>query len=207
MIKSENEEGPEPMPELLDLDPRAGTEAAAVRRRPSAMPTAPSKVDERAARVELRRQIARLERELGELFASTFPRLGIEWTVGAAGGPRVLGILELERVRDGLALRIADAKAEIAERADAEEQSRGLVERMIADPDEYRWVRVSNEEVGEPGCKHWHSRPRWGLVGMLMGWWRVKLSSGCPLATGRRSGPARTNFSDRIAFALPCLGA
>src|SRR5947209_8298032 len=27
-------------------------------------------------------------------------------------------------------------------------------------------------------------RPRLGLIGMMMGWWQVKLSSGCPLATG-----------------------
>ncbi len=26
--------------------------------------------------------------------------------------------------------------------------------------------------------------PRWGIIGMFLGWWRVKLSSGCPLATG-----------------------
>jgi hypothetical protein len=26
-------------------------------------------------------------------------------------------------------------------------------------------------------------RPRLGLIGMLMGWWRVVISSGCPLAT------------------------
>jgi hypothetical protein len=26
-------------------------------------------------------------------------------------------------------------------------------------------------------------RPRLGLIGMLMGWWQVKLSSGCPLAS------------------------
>jgi hypothetical protein len=27
-------------------------------------------------------------------------------------------------------------------------------------------------------------RPRLGLIGMLMGWWQVKLSSGCPLPAG-----------------------
>ena len=43
----------------------------------------------------------------------------------------------------GLAGRLADAKREIARRADAEESGRALVERMIADPDDYRWVRVS----------------------------------------------------------------
>jgi len=53
------------------------------------------------------------------------------------------------------------------------------------EPERFRWVRVSNEDVGETGCRHWHSRPRWGVLGMLMGWWRVKLSSGCPLAGGR----------------------
>lgn len=148
---------------------------------------APTRVeDRRLARVELRRQIARMERELGELFATTFPRLGIEWTVGAAGGPRVLGLSELERTRDALVTRLAEARAEIARRADEEQANRELVERMIADPADYRWVRVRNEDVGDPGCKHWHSSPRWGIIGMFLGWWRVKLSSGCPLATGRR---------------------
>ena len=51
---------------------------------------------------------------------------------------------------------------------------------MVADPAEHKWRRVSNDDIGEDGCKHYHSTPRLGLVGMLMGWWRVKISSGCP---------------------------
>jgi hypothetical protein len=47
-------------------------------------------------------------------------------------------------------------------------------------------VRVYNEDIGEPGCKHWHAKPKWGPLGLLMGWWRVKISSGCPLAEGLR---------------------
>jgi len=147
-------------------------------------PARSADADVRAARRSLRTQIARMDRELSELFATTFPRHGIEWTVGAAGGPRILGIAELERTRDALATRLAEARAEIRRRVDAEEANRALVERMIADPAEHRWVRVRSEDVGERGCKHWHSRPRWGLLGMLVGWWRVKLSSGCPLACG-----------------------
>ena len=54
----------------------------------------------------------------------------------AAGGPRVLGIAELEGIRDTLADRLAEARAEIARRADEEQASRELVERMIADPAE-----------------------------------------------------------------------
>lgn len=142
-------------------------------------------VRERSAREDLRRQIAGLEHELGALFASAFPRREIEWRVGAVGGPRVLPLAELERVRDALAFRVREARTEIARRADLEEANRGLLEEMIVAPGRHRWVRVSNEDIGETGCRHWHSRPRWGIVGMLLGWWRVKLSSGCPLSRGR----------------------
>jgi hypothetical protein len=138
---------------------------------------------ERRVRDDLRAQIARLEKRLGETFSSAFPRPGIDWRVGAVGGPRVLGVRDLERVRDALAVRLQEAQAELGRRADDEERSRTVLEAMIAEPERYPWVRVSNEQIGERGCRHWHSRPRWGILGMLAGWWRVKLSSGCPLAS------------------------
>jgi hypothetical protein len=141
---------------------------------------------ERHARADLRRQIAGLERRLGELFATAFPRRGFEWRVGAIGGPRVLETGELERVRDALAARLRDAQVELGRQAEVEEANRGLLERLIADPAEHRWVIVSNQDIGDRGCKHWHSRPRWGILGMLLGWWRVRVSSGCPLAEGPR---------------------
>ena len=150
---------------------------------PGATPVKPA--DERLARAELRRQIGELEARLGELWASAFPRRGIEWGVGAVGGPRVLGVAELERVRDALVVRIREAQLEIGRRADVEEQNRGLLERMVAEPAEHRWLLVRNEDIGGRECLNWHSRPRWGILGMIFGWWRVKLSSGCPLATGR----------------------
>lgn len=136
--------------------------------------------DERLARVELRRQIARLEGELAGLFASAFPRTGIEWGVEPGGGPRVLGVGELEQVRDSLATRVGEARAALDRQAEVESGNRELLEQMIAEPEKLKWVRVSNQDIGERGCRHWHSRPRFGLLGMLMGWWRVKLSSGCP---------------------------
>ncbi len=147
--------------------------------------------DERPLREELRRQIARLEQQLSELWTSAFPRRGIDWKVGAVGGPRILNAAELERIRDALIVRVREAQHELARRVDVEEKNRGLVERMIAEPESYRWVQVSNEDVGDRDCKHWHSRPRWGIIGMFLGWWRVKLSSGCPLAEGLRP-PRRT---------------
>lgn len=168
------------MSDLLEQDQRA----TVADRQPLPAITAPAGA-ERLARAELRRQIGVLERRLGELFASAFPRREVDWRVGAVGGPRLLSIAELERVRDALAYRLSEAQREIARRADIEEANRGLLESMIAEPERFRWVRISNEDVGETGCRHWHARPRWGVLGMLMGWWRVKLSSGCPLAGGR----------------------
>jgi hypothetical protein len=142
--------------------------------------------DERAARADLRRQIAAMELALARLFGSAFPRRGIDFAVGGLGGPRVLSVDELEQVRDGLAARIQEVRADLHDYAVVEESNRELIERMTADPASYKWVRVYNEDIGEPGCKHWHAKPRWGPLGFLMGWWRVKISSGCPLAEGRR---------------------
>jgi hypothetical protein len=137
-------------------------------------------VDEAAARRSLRDQVARLERELGALFASAYPRRGFDWTVGSPGGPRLLDVGDLEALRDRLALRLEDTRRSLRDRAYVEQKNRERIEALIADPARFKWVRISNEDIGEPGCKYWHSRPRLGLVGMLMGWWRVKISSGCP---------------------------
>jgi hypothetical protein len=138
--------------------------------------------DERLARAELRRQIGRLEHQLSRLFAEGFPRVEIDTRVTAvAAGPRTLGLGDLERVRDELADRVAEARGALEGRAVADTRNRELLEQMLERPADFKWLRISREELGLPGCGHWHSRPRYGLLGMLMGWWRVKISSGCPL--------------------------
>ena len=71
----------------------------------------------RRARQDLRDQIATLEHQLAELFATAFPRRGIGFRVAAAGGPRVLGIRDLEQVRDALASRLHEARSELSDRA------------------------------------------------------------------------------------------
>ncbi|HWW67643.1 MAG TPA: hypothetical protein VNY83_06630 [Solirubrobacterales bacterium] len=156
------------MPALLERDTLAGLRTGG---------------DERLARAELRRQIGRLERELAGLFGEAFGRVEIGCEIdGLSAEPRVLGLGELERVRDDLATRIGEARLALDERALVETRNRELLRRMLADPAELKWVRVSRHDVGEPGCGVWHSRPRFGMLGMLMGWWRVKVSSGCPLS-------------------------
>jgi AcrR family transcriptional regulator len=137
-------------------------------------------VDEGAARRTLRTQIARLERELASLFATARPGDDLDWNVGSSGAPRVLDIGDLEALRDDLAKRVEEIRTAQRERAEGYEEQRATLEEMVADPADHKWRRVSNEDLGEDGCKHYHSTPRLGLVGMLMGWWRVKISSGCP---------------------------
>jgi len=156
------------MPELLDLETRTEVCIAG---------------DERLARIELRRQVGRLEAELGSLVAEAFPRVEIDVGVGAlAKEPRVLDLGDLEAIRDSLATRIGEARLQLQERTELETRNRELLGRMLSAPAEHRWLRISRADVGEPGCGAWHSRPRLGPLGMLMGWWRVKVSSGCPLS-------------------------
>jgi hypothetical protein len=156
------------MPDLLDRDSLTGLRVD---------------VDERLARVELRRQVGRLERQLARLFSEAFGRVEVDYRVDAiAAEPRILDLGELERLRDDLAERVAEARLTLRERARVETANRELLRQMLASPADFKWVQVSRDDVGEPGCGHWHSRPRLGPIGMLMGWWRVKVSSGCPLA-------------------------
>ena len=146
-------------------------------------PTAPrTSPDERAARRTLLEQVGRLEEESAALFASAWPRKGLDLRLPrpTRTGARLLTLGELEKLRDDLVEHLRRGRALLAERADAEEQSRRLIEEMLLDPAGHRWVHVSSEDIGEPGCRHWHVRPRGGLLGMLMRWWRVVVSSGCP---------------------------
>jgi hypothetical protein len=140
--------------------------------------------DERAARRTLRDQIARLEAQLADCVATAFGARGeVPFAVAGAHGPRVLGIAELERVRDDLAGRLAEARRELTAVGIAQERARVRLERMLLAPGRHKFARVAAAELGEGGCGVYQVRPRLGLIGMLAGWWHVKLSSGCPLAT------------------------
>jgi hypothetical protein len=147
--------------------------------------------DELAARRSLRAQIAKLERELSYAFVTAYPMGGLAPVpMASRHDPRLLDLGELERARDELAERLRGARVTISERADAQAASRLYLERMLLEPGKHRFARVYCSDLGEPGCGAWQVRPRLGLIGMLMGWWQVKLSSGCPLARGRAL-PAR----------------
>ncbi len=139
--------------------------------------------DERSARRALRDQIAQLERQLAEAQYSAFPHTVLDTSVGTAGGPRILGLAELERHRDALHAKLRDARIAFEQRGIEQERNRVLLERMLLEPKKHKFARLHRSEVVMGGCGAYQVRPRLGLIGMLMGWWHVKLSSGCPLAT------------------------
>ena len=151
--------------------------------------------DEAPARRALRTQIARLELQLAELVASSFPAGGLTTASPVMGRPvaRMLDLAAFASARDTLADQVAEARAELAARAEREEAARDLLERMLLAPGEHKWARLHRSAVGEPGCGAYEVRPRMGFIGMFAGWWHVKLSSGCPLAGGLRAsaGPPR----------------
>ena len=142
-------------------------------------------VSERAARDDLRAQIRRLERQLAHLAAATYPRLDMSpITPGMTRGPRVLGRGDLERVRDALADRLTTLRTAALVQAEEQADAREELERMLADPRAYRGRRMTNAEIGLPGCTVYEVVPRLGPLGRLASWWQVKISSGCPLVWG-----------------------
>jgi hypothetical protein len=148
-------------------------------------PFAPTQAppDEAAARKTLRAQIAKLERELGDTVLAAFPHVRPAVPAPGGAGPRLLDLGELEQVRDDLAERLHAARVVVAQRAELESRSRALLEEMLRDPSRHRRTTIPLSDLGQPGCGAYSVRPRLGLIGMVMDWWHIKLSSGCPRPT------------------------
>lgn len=140
------------------------------------------KLDEGAARRSLRTQIAQLDQLLSATICEAFPdRLNLPEL--PARGPRIQSLGELELLRDCLIGSLREARWALAARELERDAARALLEQMLLDPAKHRRLRISQRELGVGGCGVWSVMPRLGPMGRLMGWWRVKLSSGCPLAT------------------------
>ncbi len=146
---------------------------------------------ERAARESLRAQVAKLERELSGIVADGFPHIPAHTGPGTGGAsPRLLTLGELERLRDRLAMRVREAQQLAAARAERERRARALLALMRLEPGRYKFTRLPVADLGEGGCGVWEVRPRLGLIGMLSGWWQLKLSSRCPLFWARAAARA-----------------
>ena len=159
---------------------RSAASAVTERFAPPAPRTSP---DERAARRTLLQQVRRLEEESAGLFASAWPRKGLDLRPcrpSRLGGPRLLTLGELETLRDDLIehLRLGrGAPRRAGHRRGAEPPAdRGDAPRSGQSSVGAR-VQRGHRRAGLPSLAR---APRAGLLGMLMRWWRVVVSSGCP---------------------------
>jgi DNA-binding transcriptional regulator YhcF (GntR family) len=141
-----------PDPPLPPLDPTAG--AAELRR-------------------ELMAQIARIETQLGayawdDPAQPPPPRVETAVPVG-----RLPTVAELGRTRDELIERLARLRDRAERRGASQQRAREHVETMREDPGSHRWEIVSAADAGSPGAS-WRVVPRFGPLGAILGWWRVK---------------------------------
>lgn len=141
----------------------------------------PAPAAECSARQELRRQIAQLERKISR-GSQDLPPPDVYEPRERSSGPRtrMLDLAELELERDRLVGRLMRARERCDRQASEQAAVRARLEAMLAEPRRFKYTRVSLAALGQPGCGAYRCRPRVGLVGMLAGWWEVKLSSGCP---------------------------
>ena len=178
----------------------AGVESGAMAdldvRVPAALASAPDGAETAAARAQLRAQIATLERQLSDALIACLPYADGSAAAPATApdaapsrGPRVLDLGDLERARDDLATRLSAARAEQGRRSERAARARVRLEAMRLEPGRHRFQRVTRAELGEGRCGVWQVRPRLGLLGMLTGWWELKLSSGCPLPRPPAAAP------------------
>ena len=157
--------------------------------------------DEMAARRSLQAQVTRLERELAQIVAEGFPHISPPpahqlsgrpsadalSSGAAANGPCLLSLGQLEQLRDHLAGTLQDMRRRAQARHEHERRAHELLRCMKLEPGRYKFMRLPVSDLGQGGCGVWEVRPRFGLIGMLAGWWQVKLSSGCPLPRGSRA--------------------
>ncbi len=132
-------------------------------------------LDERAARTDLRAQIATLEARLVQSAPVPGP------VHAPARGPALQSFAALAATRDDLLARVAAAERTARERGAREAAARELLAAMQAAPAAHRGTVLTLAALGEPGCGAYRVRPRLGLIGRFAGWWQLTLSSGCPL--------------------------
>jgi phospholipid/cholesterol/gamma-HCH transport system permease protein len=180
----------------------AGLAAGPARNREAAPPERAATADHIEVRRELRRQIGRLEAAL----AGHPPDLSQKDVPPSAGDatPRIADLDELERIRDAMIGRLSEVERAAEARARRTARARARRDALLRQPRQHRWQAVSSAEAGEAGCLEYRVEPRLGPLGMVLNWWRVVVSGGCPLAVPRGAAVAG---GVRGAVSLPTVQA
>lgn len=134
---------------------------------------------EAIARKNLKQQIKRQEALLAQAVCSAFPeKLQLEHS--RSRGARLRSLGELEEIRDHLIEQNRSAQNQLNQLKTSQQAAKLQLQQMLQNPGAHRGIRISQKEMGEPGCGVYRVAPRLGIVGRMMGWWQVKMSSGCP---------------------------
>ncbi|MFM9022322.1 MAG: hypothetical protein ACKOK7_00990, partial [Solirubrobacterales bacterium] len=137
---------------------------AEVRRHGAPLPLQPDETGEAQARRSLRRQVARLESRLADTVCAAFPETLELNPLPGRSEARILDLGELEELRDHLIDRLGEARRQLAALTGRQEEARARLERMLLDPAGNRRERISQRELGEPGCGVWSVAPRVGII-------------------------------------------
>ena len=117
-----------------------------------AMTAVTLELDTASARAPLRGQIARLERELAQTLATTYPAGRAPGRRSHHDGPRLLGLRELELTRDALVEQVSDVRRRGRAPARRAGGRARQARRHARQPARAPGERVTALELGLPGC-------------------------------------------------------
>ena len=127
----------------------------------------------------------RLERQLSDALVTAFPHDGARRPRSPRAGRPAAARPRRARGPARRARAPSSREARTRARASAApsaRRNRVLLERMLLEPKPLQVRPPAPRRRRQGGCGAYQVRPRLGLIGMLMGWWQVKLSSGCPVS-------------------------
>ena len=65
----------------------------------------------------------------------------------------------------------------LTQAAERHEAARIRLEQMLQAPAQHRYERVTLAEIGEKGSGAYEVKPRHGVIGLLAGWWHVRVTA------------------------------
>lgn len=152
---------------------------ATLQNKPAGEKALPVGEQEAAARRSLRQQIARQEARRAQLVCEAFPEK-LQLAAHQSRGARLQSLGELEKIRDRMVAQNQQAETQLHAIRLSQQAAQLQLAQMLENPQAHRGIRISQRELGEPGCGVYRVAPKLGVVGRLAGWWQVKMSSGCP---------------------------
>lgn len=134
-------------------------------------------IDAKTLRRELRQQIGWIEKEVATYVRFDRNEPSPRRMSSAAPTARVTSVEDLERIRDELIDRLTHLRKDAERRSAREQRARRHLEDMVSDPASHRGEVVTVLGAGQSDLTTWRVVPRYGPLGVILGWWRVEVRS------------------------------